>query len=305
MAKGKTTVYDVITDIIIDKLKQGVIPWKKSYRGVDVPPMNFKTKNKYNGINVLLLNMVGAKSPYFMSYKQAESLGGQVKKGSKGNKIIFAKNYERKNKETGEMEEAFAYRYSHVYSLDVIEGIECPYLAQQEELHQVDPNKNIDACELLVESLLSKSLIPKIEFHDKYRAFYNVGKDRIFTCGINDYISSEEYYGTVFHEIIHSTGHKSRLDRRFGTIGINSKTYAKEELVAEIGACFMCQATGIVTATIDNSAAYIQSWLKALKDDPKLVIQASKKAQDAVNYLQVQMLDETEFLIPEENETNS
>ena len=283
-----TDIYKIITDEIIKKLQSGKIPWKRSFRGVQLPPRNFKSNKMYKGINLLTLGMSGYKSPYWLTYKQAKDLGGQVKKGSKGTRILFAKMLNYKDKDDNERQRPI-YKYSSVFNLDLIEGIDCPHLLDEEQEER--EFEYIENCENVLKIMNEKKRIPPIEYHDLMRAYYSPMEDVIRSCSIQDYISDEEYYSTLFHEIIHSTGHNSRLQRDM-TGGKKSKSYAKEELIAEIGACFICGMTGIKTAIIDNSAAYIQSWLSALRDDPTLVVQAASRAQKAVEYLQIQIPDE-------------
>lgn len=278
-------VYEAITSEIIKKLEEGVIPWQKPYVGVDLPPMNFKTKNYYHGINTLLLWMAGGRSPYWLTYKQAQELDGQVKKGAKGKRILFAKMVKYEDSDGKEKDKAI-YRYSTVFNLSDIEGIECPHIEEKKE----DSNnlKYIENCEKAIQQMKDENKIPEIVEHNNLIACYTPALDVIKTCPMQDYVSSEAYYATIFHEIIHSTGHSSRLNRKMNT-GMQSKDYAKEELIAEIGACFLCSITGIKTKVIDNNAAYIKSWLKQLNDDPSLVVSASSKAQKAMDWLNIKI----------------
>ncbi len=277
-------VYEVITAEIIKKLEAGVIPWQKPYTGIDLPAMNFKSKKQYRGINKMLLGMTGYQSPFWLTYRQAAGLGGQVKKGSKGHKILFAKmvKYEDSN---GKEQDKPIYRYSTVFNLTAIDNIDCPYEGTQE----VNEFQFIWNCENVITQMNERCKIPSIEIHDRNKACYIPSLDIIQTCAPEFYISDEAYYSTIFHEIIHSTGHSSRLDRNM-TGGKKSIQYAKEELIAEIGACFLCGMTGIMTKTIENSASYIEHWLSHIKDDPKLIVQASSKAQASMDYLDVEIL---------------
>jgi antirestriction protein ArdC len=280
-------VNEVITQTIIDKLKSGVIPWQRPYQGVDVPPMNFKSKNAYRGINTLMLSMTGHKSPYWLTYKQAKEVNPDaVIKPKSGHKIIFAKTTKYQDKE-GKDKQGFIYRYSHVHNLDDITGIECPHV---EETIEINEFQYIENCENAMNDMVTKNKIPSIRIHSKAIACYFPTLDEIRTCPREEYVNEEAYYSVMFHEIIHSTGHNSRLDRTM-TGSMSSQSYAKEELIAEIGACFLCGLTGIVTKTIENSASYIQGWLSHLKDDPSLVIQAASRAQKAFDYLDVKILE--------------
>lgn len=273
--------YEKITQKIIERLENGVIPWQKPYRGIERAPMNFKSKKAYRGVNIFVLFFCFKKSPYWLSYKQAKELGGQVKKGTKGEPIVFAKKHKFTNRETGEEEERFFMRYSTVFNLDDIDGIDCPFDGVDEDIAEI---KSLDYCENLIKDLQGQNLIPDIVEHNRMVAVYNFTHDVIKTPNINDYVSSEEYYSTLFHEITHSTGHKSRLDRVM-IPNKETQAYAKEELIAEMGSCFMCNHVGFMTKTIENSAAYISMWISRLKNDPKMVVQAASAAQKVMDYL--------------------
>lgn len=275
-------VSEIITNEIIAKLKDGIVPWEKPFVGVTVPAMNFKTKKRYNGVNMVLLYNSGYISPYWLTYKQAQELEGQVRKGSKGHRILFAKMVKYTNDE-GEEKEKAVYKYSTVFNLDNIDGIDCPY-TEKVTVGTVDEFEYIDNCKELIEQFSTLERIPSIIEHELLKAWYEPMADIIKTCPPNYYKENYLYYSTLFHEIIHSTGHKSRLERDMkGFKG--DQRYAKEELVAEIGACFLCGMTGIKTKTIDNQSAYIQGWLEVLNNDPNIVISASSHAQKAVEFL--------------------
>jgi len=280
--------YEKITATIIKKLEAGVIPWQKPYRGIERAPMNFLSKKPYRGVNVFVLFYCFKKSPYWLTYRQTTEMGGQVRKGTKGEPIVFAKKGFYKDKKTGEDEEYFMLRHSTVFNLDDIDGIECPFENEQEDLVEV---KSIDYCDKLIKSLQDDKLIPEITNHNRQVAVYNLTFDIIKTPPINDYINSEEYYSTIFHEMTHSTGHPSRLNRTMNS-DKKSQGYAKEELIAEIGSCFICNHVGFMTKTIDNSTAYIANWITRLKDDPKMVVQAASEAQKVMDWLKLNTVED-------------
>ena len=166
-----------------------------------------------------------------------------------------------------------------MWNLEQTEGIRWEPLMQFEE-REINP---IDECQKVIDGYTDK---PKVNFGGG-RAYYSPLQDYVQLPKVGDFKSSELYYGTLFHEFVHSTGHRSRLDRS-SIAGLNefgSKEYSKEELVAEIGASFLCGISGIVNETIDNSASYVQSWLRALKNDVKMVVIAASQAQKAVDYI--------------------
>jgi antirestriction protein ArdC len=276
------SVYEIITDEIIKRLESGVVPWQKPVRGMILPPMNFKSKKRYRGVNCLLLSNKESMSPYWLTYNQAKELDGEITKGSKGTRIVFSKLIEKEK--NNEIVKVPIFRYSYVFNLNQIKNIECPY---KKELDSFGDFEYIENCQNLLSRLDEEKKIPKIEeVYDKRIACYNVSKDIIFTIPKKHYVTSEKYYSVMFHEIIHSTGHLSRLNRITLTEN-KDENYAKEELVAEIGASFLCGVIGIITDTIENSSAYIDNWLKRIRNDKTLVITAASKAQEAVDWLNV------------------
>jgi antirestriction protein ArdC len=269
-------VYEIVTKQVIDKLEAGIIPWQRPWIGGQAK--NLISNKPYQGINPFLLACSGYSNPYWLTFKQAKAKGGTVKKGEKGTMIVFWKTYDKKSdSDPDETEKRWVLRYYKVFNVDQCEGIEAPELEQ----HEFNP---IEQCEKVVNAMPNKPEIKNVEssaYYAPFKDFVNMPKPESF-------VNSEFYYTTLFHELSHSTGHKSRLDRHnkdkvnhlFG-----SKDYSKEELVAEMGAAFLCGHTGIENKTIDNSVAYIQSWVKKFKDKPKMVVSAAAKAQKAANYI--------------------
>lgn len=267
-------VYDYVTQNIIEQLKQGTIPWQKPWR--DGVPINYITRKPYRGINLFLL----PKSGEYLTFKQVEGLGGKVKKGSKAHMIVFWKisKYEKEKKlSSGETrtEEVIVpiLRYYKVFHLSDVEGIES-------KLETFEHN-SIESAEKIVNEY---NEVPILHLEDS--AYYSPSRDFINLPSKEKFSKIEEYYSTAFHEIVHSTGHKSRLNR-FEPEGMifGSETYSSEELVAELGASMLCGVAGIEQMTINNSAAYIKSWLSKLQGDSTLIIRASSKAQKASDYI--------------------
>jgi antirestriction protein ArdC len=285
------TVYEIVTEQIIQKLDQGVVPWRKPWRGgAGQEPKSFASRKPYRGVNVWLLTMAasaaGYKSNYWITYKKASELGGQVRKGEKSTLVVFWKVFERDELDSrGKAKTGFMLRYYRVFCLDQIDGLDeskLPADAKPEEFESLE-FKPIEYCEHIAENMPNK---PETRHTEQARAFYNPRDDYVHMPKRETFVGEAEYYSTLFHELGHSTGHKSRLDRSVdGTAAFGSGSYSREELVAEFTACFLCGTAGIEAATIDNSAAYIASWRKRLKDDAKLVVQAAAKAQKAADYI--------------------
>lgn len=279
-------VYEIITQRMIEKLEAGTIPWKQPWKHYlsGESPCNIKSKKPYRGVNVWLLQ--GAPSPYWGSYKQWSELGGQVRKGEKGTPVIFwqTSSY-AKTKESGETETktGLILKYYTVFNHSQVDGIEEP--KPQFPQREVRP---IEECSKLLNSIRQGNRGPANGIRNgESRAYYSPSEDRINMPLLESFRDDEHYHSVLFHELIHSTGHKDRLNRDtlVGNHSFGSKAYSKEELVAEMGAAFLCGSTGILPATLDDSASYLKNWIDALKGDSKLLIQASSQAQKAAEYL--------------------
>ena len=297
---SKRDVYQIVTDQILDLLDQGTVPWKKPWKGGAVGwPKNLISKKQYRGINVFLLEItsssMGYVSPYWLTYKQAQDLGGHVRKGEKSALVVFWKMCKKEyTDETGEKctDEYPVLRYYHLFNLCQCEGINPDKLPEgaisvdDEDLLDFEP---IQACENIVNHMPKR---PEIKHSPQARAFYRPVDDFVHMPDKEKFNSIPEYYSTLFHELTHSTGHKDRLDRQsLSTMAaFGAYDYGKEELVAEMGAALLCGMASIETATIENSAAYIDGWRRKISKDRKLVVQAAALAQKAVDFI----LGETE-----------
>jgi len=272
-------VYSVVTDQIVKIIEGGVVPWRKPW--ASHMPMNLISKREYRGINRFLLGCTGHAAPWWVTFRQAKGLGGNIKKGEKGSVVVFWKmGDEEVDKETGKKRRAFILRYYKVFNLDQCENIDAGKVPELPgTAHEHEP---IGDCEDVVR-WMPKAPPIKSASH----AFYSPKEDCVGMPLLSAFEKPEAYYSTLFHELTHSTGHASRVDRQFGAkvAGFGSKDYSKEELVAEMGAAFLCGVTGIETATIENSAAYVAGWLKALRDDVTLVVKAAGQAQAAVDFI--------------------
>jgi len=274
-------VYEVINKRIMELLENGIVPWKKPWKAASGMPRNLVSKKEYRGVNVFMLSCMPYGSPYWMTFKQIKEKGGHVRQGEKATPVIFWKWLERSDPD-GVTETRNGMipmlRYYNVFNLEQTEGIPIP-----EPKVINNPFNPIENAEQI---LAGMPLKPNI-FHGGNKACYSPTKDTIQLPTQYSFSLPEEYYCTAFHELIHSTGHTIRI----GRISIleptyfGSHDYSKEELVAEMGAAFLCGYTGIEQKTIENSAAYIQGWLKVLKRDKTMLVHAAAQAQKGADYI--------------------
>lgn len=282
-----TAVYEVITDRILSALDSGVVPWQKPWRAASDLPRNLKGR-AYRGINVWLLlwaaQAKGYSDPRWLTYKQAVELGGKVRKGEKGMPVVLWKptKVEATDPDTGETKVKTVpfIRYYTVFNVEQCEDIKVKPIEAGPVL-DISP---IEACDAIELAFADR---PIVHENGGDRAYYDILADTIRLPKRATFRSNEAYYATKFHEFGHSTGAKHRLDRQ-GVAGFDhfgSGKYAKEELVAEMTAAYLCGEAGISPAVIDNTVAYIQNWRQVIKDDPKVVVHAAAAAQRAADYI--------------------
>ena len=284
MAKAnKVDVYERVNAKLVEMMQAGAIPWQREWRGGG-RAANLISKKPYRGINAVLLGCAPYASPWFVSFKQAKELGGNVRKGEKGNLAIFWKRLEFAEKDkdgrTGKKIVPLL-RHYHVFNLEQCEGIPAEKIPD-EQIPDLDFQPLMEA-EKIVEAMPSR---PRIE-HGGNRAFYSPRGDFVNMPERRTFTGEEAYYSVLFHELAHSTGHSSRIDRGLDSTlaAFGSPDYSKEELVAEIASAFVCGCIGIEDKTLRNSAAYLQGWMRALKDDKKLFVAAAGKAQRAADWI--------------------
>lgn len=281
---GQDTIYEMVTERMIAALEKGVVPWRKPW--TTTAPTSLTTGKPYRGINVFLLAVAaqeeGYRSNWWGSKNQIHKLGGRVKDEEFRNVhlVIFWK-WHRKEDESGEARSIPTLRFYWVYNADQCEGLPAKYQAQPEAEGTFAENRS---AELLAKDYLAREDIPL--HHGGDQAFwveYTDGTERIQLPFQDDFDGPDEYYSALFHEITHSTGSRRRLNREDCVkYGQDIHNRAREELTAEIGSAMLQAATGI-ESSFDNSASYIGSWLRQLRDDKRLVVQAAARAQKAVD----------------------
>ncbi len=275
-------VYGIVTEKILKALEMGVVPWQKPWVGTGAA-INYISRKPYRGVNTLLLDQPGE----YLTFKQCESLGGKVKKGEKAQMIVFFTFSEHKEKDANGEDKITTFpvlKYYNVFHVTQCEGIES-------KLEPPSPNADpLADGEAIIDGYVSRSGVKFEPTKGSDRAFYRPSEDRVVVPDISQYKLIEEYYSTSFHELTHSTGHSTRLKRfgekNDGVAAFGNEVYSKEELIAEIGSSMLMSIAGIERPeTFSNSAAYLQSWLKVLKNDKRLIISAANSAQKAVDLI--------------------
>ena len=290
---GSDKIKQMITDRLIEGLTKAIetgecapwnMPWNSKTGGI---PINFKSKKRYRGINTLVLAMQRYESPTWLTFNQAKEKGGKVKKGEKATPVIFWQwLYKDANGKTVKdrklaVKKIPMLRYYSVFNIAQCEGVKDTWEAPIEANHEP-----IKEAQSMVEAMPNA---PKIE-HKEAQAYYRPSTDTVNMPRLGLFDSPESYHSTLFHELVHATGHKTRLDREGitdVTANFGSEVYSKEELVAEMGAAMLCGICGLDNAkTEENTISYLKSWIGKLKDDPSLAIAAGGQAQKAVDYIE-------------------
>lgn len=303
-------VYQIVTEKIVEQMEKGLIPWHKPWVFADhaedidlrTVAINYVTRRPYSMLNQMLL---GFRAGEWMSYKQAKELGGSIKKGAESGLVVFwtQMSYVEKPKEgeqpttednTGEETQGKVrtipvLKYYRVYHLDDIEGIESKYGTDEEKpkVQTVDP---IEAAEdLMWQYVLREEKLTFVCDKPSNKAYYRPSTDTVVVPQISQFKQVEEFYSTAFHELTHSTLPVYRCNRKAENDNayFGNEDYSREELVAEMGSAMLCHIAGLNCERVfNNTVAYLQSWLRALKNDPKMIVWASTRAEKAAKYIQ-------------------
>ncbi|MEQ8328088.1 MAG: zincin-like metallopeptidase domain-containing protein [Parvibaculum sp.] len=284
----KTDVYERVTNKIIADLEQGELTWLRPWSAGNMDGRITKPLRHnalpYSGINILMLwgaaIEAGFLSPYWMTYRQAKELDAHVRKGEQGNLVVYANTITRTEEgEDGNEEERkipFMKGYT-VFNVEQIEGLPEHYYAKPDPV--IDPAQRIQHAETFFAEVGADIR------HGGNSAHYSGGSDHVQMPHFETFRSPEAYYATLAHELTHWTKHPKRLDRDFGRKRWGDEGYAREELVAELGAAFLCADLELTPETRADHAAYIQSWLKVLKEDKRAIFSAAAHAQRAADFL--------------------
>ena len=271
-------VYQEVTDRIIKELEQGIIPWHKPWIASSSGcAISHSTGKPYSLLNQILLGRPGE----YATFAQIQKEGGKVRKGEKSSMVVFWKWIEKEDEENPDETRKIPFlRYFNVFHIDQCEGIKAKHSKPLPNIAQP-----VEAAEAIARGYLTRSGV-RLTHEEGNRAFYRPSTDSITLPLLEQFKDTAEYYSTLFHEMTHSTGHSSRLDRLTKVAAFGSEDYSKEELVAEIGAAALVNHVGMETSdSFRNSAAYVQSWLKALQNDKRLIVSAAGQAEKACNLI--------------------
>lgn len=273
----KLDVYQIVTDQIISSLEQGTVPWQKPWADAGIPS-NLISKRPYRGINLWLLLSCNYERNLFLTWDQLKKVGGSVLKGEHGHVVIY---WKKPSNQEGEEEQKKPpiLRYYKVYNI-----AQCRDLpAELVEPTPLIEHNSLLECEAIISGMPNA---PEIR-HKEQQAYYHKVDDYINMPKRKSFKSMELYYATLFHELVHSTGAEKRLNRKSITemAEFGSEMYSIEELIAELGSAYLSSFTGIMNKSIQNSAAYIQGWLRKLRDDKRFIVQAGGMAQRATDFI--------------------
>jgi len=272
-------IRDQIAARFVEALNAGTIPWRKPWSGGTTGrPHNVTTRKPYRGTNALYLGLVQMVKDYptgqWATFKGVQSLGGRVLKGEKATGIMFWKFLKTTDKTTGREKTIPLVKHFNVFNIAQTEGCKVPTVPARE----VSP---IAAAEAIVANMPKR---PTMRVVESTSAHYTPSTDTVTLPLMSQFVNAASYYATAFHELAHSTGHASRLDRSLdGSFG--SDPYSREELIAEMTSAFLSAECNILDDVEDNSKAYVQHWAARLGKEPRLILDAASAAQKAADYI--------------------
>jgi antirestriction protein ArdC len=278
--------YQLVTDLILQHLERGVVPWRCPWNRSTGCPRNFHTGQAYQGVNVLLLGLQRFASPWWMTFRQAQARGGSIRKGEHGARVIKWGKHQRAAKNASEPDEkktVFYLKGYRVFNATQIDGLEFPTMEESE------PMSSEERLTRAKEIVADMPVPPLIHTGRSTQACYRPPTDTIDMPAFERFTERDDYYATLFHELVHATGHQSRLARRGVMVsdGLGGKVYSQEELVAEMGAAFLGMEADIVRDEHELSASYLKSWLGALRDADhrRWIVQAASQAARAADFI--------------------
>lgn len=277
----KVDVYELVTNRIIELLEAGTIPWQKPWNDSGIP-MNLLSKRAYRGINLWLLLSCNYEHNLFLTWDQLKSIGASVKQGEHGHIVVFWKPLKKKGEpvQDDKQKSIPMLRYYKVFNVAQCRDIPEHLVPKVDPAAKVDP---ILECEAILNNMPD---MPAFTFQGK-QAYYDIERDEIVLPKMKSFKSSEGYYSTVYHELVHATGAEKRLNRKTLTdmVPFGTESYAMEELVAEMGSAYLCRFSGILPNQIKNTVAYLDNWLGVFKKDKRFIVTAAGQAQKAADFI--------------------
>ena len=268
-------LYQEVTNRIMEQLENGIIPWEKPWISAG-NAVSHATGKPYSLLNQMLLGRPGE----YVTFNQCQQEGGKVRKGEKSSMVVFWKWIEEKYPDTEEVKQIPFLRYFNVFHIDQCEGLTAKHTQELPNTVAAD-----QTAEAIIAGYIQTSGV-RLNHEAGDQAFYRPSTDSITLPLLVQFKETAEYYSTAFHEMVHSTGHKTRLDRLEKTAFFGSEAYSKEELIAEIGAATLVNHVGLETSrSFRNSTAYVQNWLRVLQNDKRFIVSAAGKAEKAVNLI--------------------
>ena len=286
----KTDIYQLVTDRMICQLEQGCVPWQRPWSltsSAQTMALSHDSGNPYSFLNQMLLGEPGE----YLTFRRVKELGGAVRKGAKGRPVVFWKPLVVEEEEDGVKRVRtipVLKRYT-VFHITDTEGVESRFAGKEEKAESASsPLSPVEQADRTAQEYVERNEPLRLCITDSGKAYYSHSDDKVVVPKMGQFRSAEEYYSVLYHELVHSTGHESRCNRRdAGQIAAHGDSaYAKEELTAEMGAAMALSCLGIDSEqAFDNSAAYIDGWLKKLRNDKTLVVRAAGKAEQAVRFI--------------------
>lgn len=282
MNNKKVSLYESVTNSLIEKIEAGVLPWQQGWK-LDQPAFKLPVRDngeKYKGINTLILWLQAIDKNYasnqWCSFQQAKENGWSVRKGEKATMVAYYSIFEKEIEGQDDPKKIPFLKTFPVFNYCQIDGAPIPDEAPTRII------RNQDSRDFAIEDFVFKSGARVNESGN--RAFYSPGSDYIVLPKFEDFQGADYFYSTLFHELGHWTGHKNRLNRDF-SVRFGDQKYAREEIVAELTAAFLCADFNVDGHQRNRSASYLESWLSVLKKDAKAIFSLSSMASRAAEYL--------------------
>lgn len=284
----KKSVYQMVTDRVMEQMKQGIIPWHRPWTGAADGAINYVTRKPYSLLNQIMLGRAGE----WLTFKQLTERGGKINKGARAGMVVYYSKFAYKKEQKQEdgtivieEREIPVLKYYNVFHISDVTGIE----SKMNDVTPADSVQPIEEAENIVNGYVSREAGLRFQNNvPSNRAYYSPTTDEVVIPMLTQYAEAEEYYSTAFHELTHSTMKKSRCNREQENkiAAFGGKDYSREELVAELGSAYLCTTAKLNSdKAFKNSVAYIQGWLRALANDEKMIVWAASRAEKAARYI--------------------